>query len=94
MKEEPKITLPDFEVWADKLVESGTVDDVYLGKILLNHFISSLEEALKQAFTQGESYGIFKGYNTGYTKGHNEGFVKEQNSEQILRNIINIVGGK
>lgn len=94
MKEEPQITLPDFEEWSEKLVESGTVNDVYTGKVMLNSFPDRLEEALKQAFNQGESYGIFKGYNAGYTRGYNEGFVKGQDSAQILRNIINIVGGK
>lgn len=60
--EMPEVVTPDFEEWADRLVESGTINDVYTGKVMLNSFPCSLEEALQQAFEQGYNLGLNKGW--------------------------------
>lgn len=83
MKEEPQITLPDFDEWARlNFPRSSLLDQQRIGSYL------------KQAFDQGESYGVFKGYNAGYNRGHQEGFIKGQDAAQILRNLTDIVSGK
>lgn len=86
MKDEPKITMPDFQVWAENMINVLT----YMTK---EQAVKHTAISIKQAFDQGESYGVFKGYNAGYTRGHNEGFIKGQDSAQILRNLTDIVGG-
>lgn len=85
MKEEVKITRPDFKQWAKNLLDPDNPD---------SNIRMGLQTALEQAFNQGESYGIFKGYNAGYTRGYNEGFIKGQDAGQILRNLSDIVKGK
>jgi flagellar biosynthesis/type III secretory pathway protein FliH len=85
MKEEQKITMPDFQVWAASLFSNFDVHESIIKVIAVN---------LKTAFDQGESYGVFKGYNAGYNRGHQEGFIKGQDAAQILRNLTDIVGGK
>lgn len=87
MKDEPKITMPDFDAWASSLFSDP-------GYSAHQSMIKKISGELKQAFIQGESYGVFKGYNAGYTRGHNEGFIKGQDAGQILRNLTNIVEGK
>jgi len=76
------VTMPNFEKWADVLIEAGTVNDMLVGTTVLDSFPDRLEEALNQAFEQGKAFGF------------NQGFLKGQDVKDVLRNLNDIMEGK